>query len=250
MSQRSVEIATADGTSGASLHTPDGPRPRPAVIMYPDAGGLRDSFRDMGDRLAGLGYLTLVPDFYYRSGGFTPFDMDTVFSDPAERARLMGLVGSVTAEMAVRDARAYVEFLTSLPEAAGTAVGVTGYCMGGRLSLIVAGHLGESIAAAASFHGGNIAKAEDPDSPHLLAGAMTAQVYVAGASDDASFPTEQRDRLEQALTTAGVRHTIETYPAAHGFAVADNPTYDPVAAQRHWDALTKLLATPRSPAST
>jgi len=243
MTQRRVEIATEDGTSGASLHLPDGPGPWPAVIMYPDAGGLRDAFLDMGERLAGLGYVTLVPDFYYRHGGFAPFDMRTVFGEPAERARLMGLVGSVTADMAVRDARAYVEYLTSLPEVAGTSVGTTGYCMGGRLSLIVAGHLGDAVAAAASFHGGNIASATDPESPHLLAGAVTASVYVAGASDDASFPAEQRDRLEQALSEADVRHTIETYPAAHGFAVADNPTYDPGAAQRHWDALAGHYST-------
>jgi carboxymethylenebutenolidase len=158
--------------------------------MYPDAGGLRDTFEGMGERLAGLGYVTLVPDFYYRHGGFAPFDMGTVFSDPSERQRILGMVGSVSAEMAVRDAHAYVEFLTSLPETAGTAVGTTGYCMGGRLSLIVAGHLGERVAAAASFHGGNIAKVDDPDSPHRLAGAMTAAVYVAGATEDASYPAE------------------------------------------------------------
>jgi carboxymethylenebutenolidase len=70
---------------------------------------------------------------------------------------------------------------------------------------------------------------------------MTAEVYVAGATDDASFPDEQRDRLETALTEADVRHTIETYAAAHGFAVPDNATYDPAAAQRHWDAMASVF---------
>jgi carboxymethylenebutenolidase len=37
-----------------------------------------------------------------------------------------------------------------------------------------------------------------------------------------------------------VDHTIETYPAGHGFAVPDNPTYDPAAASRHWAALDGL----------
>jgi carboxymethylenebutenolidase len=240
MPQHEVEIATTDGTSAASLHIPAGDGPWPAVIMYPDAGGLRDTFRDMGERLAALGYVTLVPDVYYRSGGFEPFDLSTVFSEPAERERIISLAQSVTAEMAVRDARAYVEYLIARPETIGRAVGTTGYCMGGRLSLIVTGHLGDLVAGAASFHGGNIA-ADDPDSPHLLAATMTATVYVAGATDDASFPDEQRDRLERALSDASVPHTIETYPAAHGFVVADNPTYDPACAQRHWDALTTLF---------
>jgi carboxymethylenebutenolidase len=241
ITQRSVEIATEDGSSPASLHIPEGEGPWPAVIMYPDAGGLRDSLRGMGEHMAGLGYVTLVPDFYYRSGGFAPFDLRTVFSDEGEQQRLMSLVSSVSADMTVRDARAYIEFLTSLPETAGDAVGTTGYCMGGRLSLIVAGNVGDQVAAAASFHGGNIASADDPESPHLLAGAITATVYVAGATDDASFPPDQRDRLERALSDAGVAHAIETYPAAHGFAVPDNPTYDPLAAERHWSALSSLF---------
>ncbi|MGH3670592.1 MAG: dienelactone hydrolase family protein [Pseudonocardiaceae bacterium] len=46
--------------------------------------------------------------------------------------------------------------------------------------------------------------------------------------------------MEQALTAAGVRHAIETYPALHGFAVPDNPTYDTIADERHWAALSDL----------
>ena len=241
MTQHSVEVATEDGKCPCSLHFPDGEGARPAVIMYPDAGGLRDTFREMGERLASLGYVTLVPDFYYRSGGYEPFDLRTAFSQPAERDRLMSLMGSVKPEMVVRDARTYVDYLTSLAETSGDAVGTTGYCMGGRLSLIVAGHLGDRVVAAASFHGGNLAAADDPNSPHLQAGTMRATVYVAGAKDDASFPPEQRDRLEQALTEADVQHTIETYPAAHGFAVPDNPTYDAAAAERHWEAMANLF---------
>jgi len=240
MTQRDIQVNTPDGTSPASLHLPDSAGPRPAVILYPDAGGLRDTMRQMADRLAGLGYVTLVPDIYYRHGDWAPFDMGVAFADPAELKRIKGMISSVTADMAVRDAVAYVDLLTSLPESSGSAVGTTGYCMGGRLSLIVAGNLGDRIAAAASIHAGNIAAADDPDSPHHRADSITATVYVAGASNDASFPDEQRERLESALSLAGVRHTVETYPAAHGFAVPDNPTYDPAAGERHWDALANL----------
>jgi carboxymethylenebutenolidase len=186
--------------------------------------------------------VTLVPDFYYRAGDYEPFDLATAFSEPAERDRLMGMMGGVKPDMVVRDAHTYVDYLADLPETSGDSVGTTGYCMGGRLSLIVAGHLGERVAAAASFHGGNIAAAGDPNSPHLQASKMKATVYVAGATDDASFPPEQRDLLDEALTEAHVPHTIEIYPAAHGFAVPDNPTYDAGAAERHWDAMANLYS--------
>ena len=65
-------------------------------------------------------------------------------------------------------------------------------------------------------------------------------MYVAGAEDDGSFTAEQAALLESALTGAGVDHTVEFYPARHGFAVPDNPTYDAQAADRHWAALRDL----------
>ena len=241
MTQRDVEVPTPDGTARASLHIPDGDGPWPAVLMFPDAGGLRPAMQQMADHLAGLDYVTLVPDVYYRSAPWEPFDIATAFSDEAERGRLMGLMQSVTPDKAVSDARAYAEFLQALPETTGGPIGTTGYCMGGRLSLIVAGRLGETIGAAASFHGGGIASADDPNSPHRRADAITAPVYVAGAIEDASFDEEAKQRLEDALKAAGVTHTVETYPAHHGFAVPDNPTFDESAAARHWDALAGLF---------
>ena len=108
------------------------------------------------------------------------------------------------------------------------------------MSLIAAGGLGRTIAAAASFHGGRVAVADDPSSPHLAADRITAAVYVAGAIEDGSFTVEQAGLLDSALTGAGVEHTVEFYPAHHGFAVPDNPTYDAAAEARHWEALERL----------
>ncbi|MDT7694147.1 MAG: carboxymethylenebutenolidase [Pseudonocardiales bacterium] len=240
MSRTDVTVPTEDGACAATLHTPSGAGSWPAVILYPDAGGVRETFSAMADRLAGLGYAVLLPDVYYRSGGYAPFDLATVFSDPAERERLSALATSVTAAMIVRDAGAFLGFLAGRSEVSGAGVGTTGYCMGGRMSLIAAGHHPDRIAAAASFHGGRLAAEDDPDSPYLLADRIRAAVYVAVAENDSSFPPDQHERLEQALKTAGVRHTVNTYPAAHGFAVPDNPTYDSAADERHWAALTDL----------
>jgi carboxymethylenebutenolidase len=153
----------------------------------------------------------------------------------------MGMMRGYTVDLVVRDAGAFVDYLDSLPEKNLGGVGTTGYCMGGRLSLITAANLGERIAAAASFHGGNLAKADDSDSPHHKASAIRAAVYVAGAIEDQSFPDGQKDLLEKSLSEAGVIHTIETYQAHQGFAVADNPSYDPDAAERHWKAMEQFF---------
>jgi carboxymethylenebutenolidase len=242
MSRAEVTITTPDGGCAATLHTPDGAGPWPAVILYPDAGGVRETFRAMADRLSGLGYAVLLPDVYYRAGGFEPFDMDTVFTDPGERTRLMGLAVSLTNEDVAGDAGAFLEFLAARPEVTGAGVGTTGYCMGGRISMLVAGSHPDRVAAAASFHGGRIAVEDDPTSPHLLAANIRATVYVGGAENDGSYTPEQAALLEEALTAAGVEHTLEMYPAAHGFAVPDNPPFDKDAAERHWAAMESLYA--------
>jgi carboxymethylenebutenolidase len=88
-----VQIPTPDGHSKGTLHVPDGDGPWPGVLVFPDAGGLRETFQQMGDRLADTGYVALIPDIYYRAGDWAPFDVATLFSDQQERARLFSLVG-------------------------------------------------------------------------------------------------------------------------------------------------------------
>ena len=242
MTQRSVDIETADGICPAALSIPVGEGPWPAVIMFPDAGGMRETMRQMGERLSDLGYVVLVPDVYYRNGPYDPVDMRNAPPDKEAMEKIMGMVRAYTVDLVVRDARAFVDYLDSLPEKKQGGVGTTGYCMGGRLSLITAANLGERIAASASFHGGNLAKADDPDSPHQKASAIKAAVYVAGAIEDKSFTDEQKDLLEKSLSEARVIHTIETYQAHHGFALPDNARYDEAAAERHWQAMENFFA--------
>lgn len=229
-------ITTPAGTCPVTFVTPDGAGPWPGIVMYPDAGGPRAAFDQMAAQLADYGYAVLVPDMYYRDAGWAPFNMATVFGDQAERQRLFSMIKKVTPEFMAADAGAFFDYLQSRPEVSGDRFGTTGYCMGGRTSLVVAGRVPDRVAAAMSFHGGGLA-ADDPGSPHLLADQMQAAVYVGGAQGDASFTAAQAKTLDDALTAAGVEHTIETYAAAHGFAVPDNAPYDEAAAKRHWDAM-------------
>jgi carboxymethylenebutenolidase len=240
MRRLDVQIPAPDGHSNGTLHVPDGNGRWPGVLVFPDAGGARETFRQMGDRLAAMDYVALVPDIYYRAGQWAPFDMATVFTDTQERARLSRLTSVLTNDRIIADAGAYSGFLLARPEVTGSAIGTTGYCLGGRMSLVAAGGLGRTIAAAASFHGGRLAVAGDPSSPHLSADRVTATVYVAAAQDDGSFTAGQAGLLDSALADAGVDHTLEFYPARHGFAVPDNLSYDTEADARHWAALHEL----------
>lgn len=233
-------VTTPDGTCPVGLFTPEGSGPWPGVVMYCDAGGVRDTFDQMAAELAGFGYAVLLPDVYYRSGDWAPFDMATVFGDAEERRRLFSMIGGITPDKMASDAGAFFDYLAARPEVSGQRFGVCGYCMGGRTSVVVAGRLGDRVAAAASFHGGGLVT-DGADSPHLLADRMTATVYVGGAENDAAFTPDHAEALNKALTAAGVAHTIEWYSAGHGFAVPDNPPYDPAADERHWAAMTEVF---------
>lgn len=241
MTRTDLAIETTDGTCRASLHTPDDGRPRPGVLYYPDAGGVRETFAAMADALARRGYAVLVPDIYYRTP-YAPFDIATLFGDPQEFARLRALTETLTPDRVAGDAGAYLATLSARREVSGTEAGVVGYCFGGGMALRAAGTHPRFVVAAATFHGGNLAVADDPSSPHLVADRIRAAVYIAAATDDVVFGVDQHERLRRAFDTAGVQADIETYPAAHGFAVPDNPTHDAAADERHREAMTAFLA--------
>ncbi|MGC0208844.1 dienelactone hydrolase family protein [Streptomyces levis] len=239
-----VDIPTGDGTADAYLAHPDDGAAHPAVLVFMDAFGLRPNLRSMADRLAGEGYTVLVPNLFHRAGRAPLFDLPE-FIDPGARPgvfeRITPVMRTLTDELAMRDTGAYLRWLADSPVAAGGPVALTGYCMGARLSLLTAGTYPERVAAAAGFHGGRLAT-DTPDSPHLVAGKVTAELYFGHADQDPSLPPEQIERLEEALTAAGVRHRCEVYTGApHGFTQADTAAYHEEGDRRHWAALLDLL---------
>jgi carboxymethylenebutenolidase len=206
-----------------------------------DGLGIRPAMLEIGERLATHGYYTLLPDLYYRSGPYEPMDPHAVFSDPEKRKILMEkFFALATPANVMADTGAFLEHIAAQPDVNRGGIGTTGYCMGGLMSLTAAGTYPERIIATASYHGGRLAT-DAPDSPHRLAPKMRAKVYIAGAIEDQSFPEDMKQRLEEALTQAGVDHLIETYPAKHGWVFRDTPVYDAAASERHWQTLLALF---------
>ena len=82
-----VDIDTADGRMDCHVFTPDGAGTWPAVVFYMDAFGVRPNLAAMAQRLAMQGYTVVVPNLYYRSGAFVPFDPKLVATEGPERDR-------------------------------------------------------------------------------------------------------------------------------------------------------------------
>lgn len=241
MPHEQLVIRTQAGECPAHVFTPEGDGPWPAVIFYMDGLAIRPALLAMGQRLADGGYVVLLPDMFYRAGPYAPMDPATVFASDNVRAALGPLLGSTDNRRGAEDTAAFLAYLDMRSDIAGSRIGTTGYCMGGGISLTVAGTYPDRVAAAASFHGGNLATDAEL-SPHRLAPKMKGRIYVAGADKDDGYTPEMEKRLDAALTEAGVEHLCEIYPGAqHGWTMTDFPIYNHDAAERHWETLLTLF---------
>jgi carboxymethylenebutenolidase len=241
MKESIVELATPDGTLPCHAYPAPGAEAAPAVIYFMDGMGIRATLLASAEKLAGFGYYVLVPDLYYRGGDYPPFDHSTLQDDPEEQKRVMELVKLTTNDAVMNDMRAMLDFLSNEPRVRGHRVACVGYCMGGPLALYAAGTFPERIAVAASIHGANLAT-DRPDSPHLLAGRMKAEVYLGVAEHDPYIIPGETERIDAALREAGASYVLERYPGSHhGFALAGAHGFDAKADDHHRERLLDLF---------
>ncbi|BET49272.1 dienelactone hydrolase family protein [Kitasatospora aureofaciens] len=237
MPTKTLQIPTADGQADAFAAFPAGGGPHPGVLMYADGFGIRPVLREIAGELAGHGYYVLVPNFFYRHGPAPVIEIPEHIGEeerPAVFAELMPLIEAHTAERILRDADAFLAFLTAQPEVGAGPVAVTGYCIGGLLATRTAVAHPDRVAALAAFHAP--VAADGPDSLAKLA----AEVHFGHAEGD--LTPEALGGINRALDAAGVGYTSEIYPGTvHGFTMSDTDSFDPAASQLHWDRLLSLL---------
>jgi carboxymethylenebutenolidase len=237
-----IEIRAADGVADAYLVRPGGP-PRAGVLLVMDAFGLRPVIEDLAERIAAGGYVVLAPNVLYRAGRSPLVDPETL-GDPEARAaafgRLRPPLAALTRETVAADGVGYLDALTEA--GAQGPVGVTGYCMGGRVGWWLAVSHPDRVAALGAFHTGGLV-ADGADSPHRAAAEVRAELYFGFADDDPGMTAEHVETLRRALDNGGARYTAEVYEGArHGYAMADLPVFDEAARERHFRALQALLA--------
>lgn len=212
-----LDVATADGAADSYLALPED-EPRGGVLFMIDAYGLRARTEEMARRIAGQGYAVLVPNVFYRAGRAPVLEMPD-FKDQGSRDAFMTRVKPLMAELGpaamAGDGGSY---LGALGEWAAGPVGLTGYCMGGRLAWRIATAHPERVAALGAFHTGGLVT-DDPQSPHRSAAELPRrELYFGFADNDPSMTAEQISELERALDAAGASYRAEVYPGAqHGY---------------------------------
>ena len=239
MPHEQVTVRAGDGDCTIHVLTPTDGEGGPAILFYFDAGGIRPAVIAMAQRLADAGYVVLVPDLFYRHGPYGPLVPAEVFAGDA--AAILGPLMATTGNaIAAEDTASVLSYADTRSDVRGKTIGAVGFCMGGGMAIAAAGTYPDRVVAAASFHGGGLAT-DAPDSPHLYATRLKAELYVAAAEDDEFYPPAMADRLKAALNAASVAYTHETYPAAHGWMKPDFPSYDDAAAERGWGEMLSLF---------
>jgi carboxymethylenebutenolidase len=248
LTERDALVRTPDGTCDAAVVHPTAGGPWPAVILFPDAFGLRPTMRGMARHMAAEGYAVLAINPFYRStkapGTGPSFD----FADPAQRAKLGALRAPLTNDAVASDAAAFLAYLDAQPFVNAKAkAGAFGYCMGGLMTLQAAAGAPGRIGAGASFHGGGLVT-DKPDSPHRFVPKLKGRYLIAIAADDDAQQPDAKTKLREAFAAAGVPAQIEVYAGTrHGWCVKDmplrdgKPIYDEAQAERAWFELTSLF---------
>jgi carboxymethylenebutenolidase len=197
----------------------------PALVVIQEWWGLNDQIRGVADRLAGAGITALVPDLYRGKS--------TVEQEEAHHL----MTGLDFGDAASQDIRGAVQHL----KARGSKVGVTGFCMGGALTLLTVANAPEADAGIVWYG--------LPPLEYLDTSKIKVPLLGHWATQDQAFTIDKVDALEEKLRGSGVDFEFHRYLAQHGFAneTAVGPgriamtQYDAAWAQLAWDRSLRFV---------
>ena len=240
MIEMRLEIAAADGVTDAVLYAPGEDR-HPGLLFYTDIFGVRPANQGMAQRIAEQGYAVLMPNVFYRYGKPPFAGADFKWGEPDSMKIIHSLFGALSGAMMEKDAPFYVKALLDRPEVSAGKIGVVGYCFTGAMALRTAAVCAGQVAAAASFHGGELVT-QQPDSPHSRIPQAKGELYFGHAVEDPSMPPAAIEKLNDTLKAWGGKYQSEIYEGArHGWTVPGRDVYNQKQAERHYAKLFDLL---------
>jgi|SRR5437870_827512 len=218
-------METAHGPMELYEATPSG-EPRGGVVVIQEAFGVNDHIKDVAARLASAGYHAVAPAIFHRAGGGTV--------DYGDFANLMPKFEGLDDEGIMVDVDAAIDHLNAagIPN---SKIGIVGFCFGGRVTFLVAAR--RALGAASGFYGGGIASKGGLPFPALIDEAATLQTPFLGIFGDldASIPSEDVEKLREAMKAAPVPTEVVRYPeAGHGFHCDARPDYHEPSAKDAW----------------
>jgi len=211
---------------------PSGSGPFPAIVVAQHGGGVDTFIQSICDRLAGEGYAAVAPDLFHR---ITP-EMLADGSRPINHLSDPDIVGDINTT---------VDWLRNHRSIDGERLGITGFCMGGRVTWLAAA-TNTHFKAAVPYYGGNImvpwGKANK--SPFELASNINCPIMFHFGAIDQNPSQEDMAKLDAELKRMNKSHQFFTYPGAdHAFMDHTGQRYNKAAADASWPRTLEFFAT-------
>jgi carboxymethylenebutenolidase len=234
-----VDVDVGGSAMRVQVFAPKDDDAHPGVLVYSDIFQLTGPTVRACARLAGYGFVVAAPEIYHRleaPGTAIPFD---------DAGRTRGLEDAASTSVAEFDAdcRTALDYLAAHPRVAVGRLGAAGFCIGGHLAFRAA--LQPDVRATACFyptgvHDGKLGKDSDAGTLARVGEIRGALLLVFGSADP-HVPAEAREKIDEALRTAGVNFDLRLYPAEHAFMRDEGPRYDPVATDEAFGEMIKFF---------
>jgi carboxymethylenebutenolidase len=224
---RYENVTAADGgTFDAYCAVPDSGR-GPGMLLFQEIFGINDNMRALAERLAGEGFVTLVPDMFWRIEPRFERKDESGFADA------IAMVQQLDFALATEDIKATHRHLLGMDECTGK-VGATGFCLGGALAFVAATQ--SKVDAAVPYYGSAINDMLDQ------VGELECPTMFHYGNNDPFIPEEKIAEVEQAV--AGKPNVVfHRYDAGHAFSNWDAPSmYDEAAATEAWGRTLAFFA--------
>ncbi|MGH7822018.1 MAG: dienelactone hydrolase family protein [Candidatus Binatia bacterium] len=227
---RSTTLETGAGRMPIHVARPKGAGGKlPAVIVIMEAFGLNEHIKDVTNRFAREGYHAVAPDVYYRQGS------RVVRYDQLQQA--IGMLAALKDDEVVADLKAVVSALESDGAVRGDRIGITGFCMGGRISYLAACETPD-IRASVPWYGGSIAGQQmqpGATAPAERTAKLKGAMLLHFGGKDAFIPPQVVEEVRKALEREKKDFELHVYADAdHGFYCDERPSYHPEAAKLAW----------------
>jgi carboxymethylenebutenolidase len=240
----SAEDILFPGARGAPINgylvRPAEPDTYPAMIVIHEAGGLGEHIRDVCNRLAALGYVSLGVDLYTREGGPPPMD---------DVQALMRRLFSMSDATALGDLEGAADLLRAREDVTGR-LGCIGFCMGGRYTLLFA-CASDRLDAAVDCWGGFVDRATPdkrstparPKPPLELADQLRCPLLAAVGAEDQNPSPAIGEQLRERAARSGQEVEVDVYEGAgHAFFADYRPSYRAGPAAELWTRVVPFLA--------
>jgi carboxymethylenebutenolidase len=211
----------------------------PGILLYADIFAQTEPTVRAAVRFASYGFVVAVPEFYHRTepaGTVIPF---------ADRDHAMTAAGSTRKEHFDADARTTLDFLAKHPRVRTGAIGVTGFCIGGHLTVRTA--LQPDVRAGVAFyptgmHENALGGSTDADTlAHVAKGEIKGKMLVIFGASDPHIPLDAITKIQDAFAKSGTSYKIAMYDGEHAFMRDEGPRWNPSETDRAFREATDFF---------